>query len=72
MNAPIERAVVPLATIREVKPLSLIFERPSALPPAFCDEAIARFEAHPEHQYRGRIGQLRTEDPASSALRTWW
>jgi hypothetical protein len=63
MNAA-ERTLTPLATIREVKPLSLIFERPLALPPAFCDSVIERFEAQPEHQYPGRVGQLRTEDPA--------
>ncbi len=56
MNAIAERTLIPLATIREVKPLSLIFERPLALPPAFCDAVIARFEAHPEHQYAGRVG----------------
>jgi hypothetical protein len=63
MNAIAERTLIPLPTIREVKPLSLIFERSLALPPVFCDAVIARFEAHPEHQYRGRVGQLRTEDP---------
>jgi predicted 2-oxoglutarate/Fe(II)-dependent dioxygenase YbiX len=63
MNATAERVITPLSTIREVKPLSLIFERTLALPPAFCDEVIERFEAHPEHQYSGRVGQLRTQDP---------
>ena len=51
-----------LQTLRELKPGSFIFERPVALPPAFCDEVIARFEANPEQQYAGRIGQLREED----------
>ncbi|WP_373507601.1 2OG-Fe(II) oxygenase [Thiocapsa sp.] len=63
MTFAVERAVAPLPTIREVKPGSFIFERPLALPPAFCDAVIVRFEAQPEYQYAGRVGQLRTEDP---------
>jgi hypothetical protein len=63
MTPAAEPVPVPLATLREVKPLSLIFERPLALPPGFCDAAIERFEAHPEHQYAGRVGQLRTQAP---------
>ncbi|WP_338073175.1 2OG-Fe(II) oxygenase family protein [Halochromatium salexigens] len=51
-----------LRGLREVKPGSFILERPAALPPAFCEEVIARFEAHPEQQYAGRIGQLREEN----------
>lgn len=51
-----------LTSLRELRPGSFVFERPQALPPAFCDEAIARFEAHPEQQHAGRIGQLREED----------
>ena len=63
MTATLERTIPPLRTIREVKPGSFIFERPSALPPSFCDAVIERFESHPEHQYAGRVGQLRAEDP---------
>ncbi|MCG6985794.1 MAG: 2OG-Fe(II) oxygenase, partial [Thiocapsa sp.] len=63
MTATPERTIPPLRTIREVKPGSFIFERPSALPPSFCDAVIERFESHPEHQYAGRVGQLRAEDP---------
>ncbi|NCC30039.1 MAG: 2OG-Fe(II) oxygenase, partial [Gammaproteobacteria bacterium] len=63
MTFAVERTVPPLPTIREVKAGSFIFERPSALPPAFCDAVIERFEAQPEYQYAGRVGQLRTEDP---------
>jgi hypothetical protein len=63
MTAAVERTVPPLPTIRELKPGSFIFARPSALPPAFCDAVIERFEAQPEYQYAGRVGQLRTEDP---------
>ncbi|QIK37703.1 2OG-Fe(II) oxygenase [Caldichromatium japonicum] len=53
----------PLKTIREVKPGSLIFVKPQALPPSFCAVVIERFEASPQYQYAGRIGQLRTEAP---------
>jgi hypothetical protein len=62
MFAAAERRITPLATIREVKPGSFVFERPLALPPAFCDEAVRRFEAHPEQQYEGRIGQVQAKD----------
>ncbi|WP_462321025.1 2OG-Fe(II) oxygenase family protein [Halochromatium sp.] len=51
-----------LRTLHEVKPGSFIFARNAALPPAFCDEIIARFQANPEQQYAGRVGQLREED----------
>jgi hypothetical protein len=51
-----------LQTLREIKPGSFIFERPVALPPAFCDEVVRRFEANPSQQYAGRIGQLREEN----------
>jgi hypothetical protein len=62
MAAVVERQVPSLSTIREIKPGSFIFERPLALPPAFCDAVIERFEAHPEHQYQGRIGQIQLAD----------
>jgi len=58
------RGIAPLRTIREVQPRSFIFERPQALPAVFCEEVIRRFEAHPEHQYRGRIGQTKHQDRA--------
>jgi hypothetical protein len=54
---PIDRVIVPLRTIREVKPNSFIFERPHALPDAFCDEVVRRFEAQPEYHRAGVIGQ---------------
>jgi hypothetical protein len=57
-----ERTLNPLPTIREVKPGSFVFERANALPPAFCDEVVRRFEDHPEHQYQGRVGQTRSLD----------
>jgi len=62
MSTAAEPQITPLSTIREVKPGSFIFERPLALPPAFCDEVIHRFEAHPEQQHEGRIGQIQTKD----------
>jgi hypothetical protein len=60
--ASIERRVIPLPSIREVKPLSFIFERPNALPASFCEEVIRRFEASPQHQNEGRIGQTQNKD----------
>jgi hypothetical protein len=59
---PIERDIVPLRTIREVKPGSFIYERPGALPGDWCEEMIRRFEAHPEQQNPGRIGQVQDLD----------
>ena len=47
---------------RESSPAASSSSAPAALPPAFCEEAIARFEANPEQQYAGRIGQLREEN----------
>jgi Rps23 Pro-64 3,4-dihydroxylase Tpa1-like proline 4-hydroxylase len=55
------RPIPPLPTLRELKPGSFVFERPGALPPSFCDEVIQRFEANPEQQYAGRVGQLREQ-----------
>jgi len=63
-----DRSIPALQTLREIAPGSFIFERPGALPPSFCDEVIQRFEANPEHQYAGRVGQLREE--ASSVKQT--
>jgi hypothetical protein len=57
-----ERTLTPLRSLRELRPGSFIFERANALPPSFCDEVIARFEANPEQQYAGRVGQLREQD----------
>jgi len=49
---------MPLAEARvaEVKPLSFIYEKPRALPPDVCAEAIRRFEASTDQQVAGRIG----------------
>jgi len=67
MSASAQSSITPLSSIREVKAGSFIFERPLALQPAFCDEVIDRFEAHPEQQYEGRIGQVRTKDRSVKA-----
>jgi len=53
----------PGGRIREVKPLSFIYEVLQALPADVCREAIRRFEASPEQQYPGRIGQAEEEAP---------
>jgi hypothetical protein len=60
--SPIERTVEPLRTIREVKPGSFVFERTGALPADWCEEMIRRFEAHPEQQNPGRVGQVQDHD----------
>ena len=43
--------------IRELKPLSFIYEVAQALPADVCLEAIRRFEERTDQQYAGRIGQ---------------
>jgi Rps23 Pro-64 3,4-dihydroxylase Tpa1-like proline 4-hydroxylase len=65
--------------IREVKPLSFIFEADKALPADVCREMVRRFEADTKLQYQGRIGQQasqdqsikKTTDLAISAQATW-
>jgi len=47
--------------IREVKPLSFIYEMERALPSDVCLEAIRRFEASPGQQVAGRIGQAEAQ-----------
>ena len=56
MNKPINTQVPPYQ-LREVKPLSFIFEIQNALTSDICREIIDRFEANPEQQYLGRVGQ---------------
>ena len=51
-----------LKTIREVKANSFIFEKPRALPLDICNEIIRRFEASPDEQYAGRVGQTVQEE----------
>lgn len=53
----------PSGRIREVKPFSFIYEVAQALPGDVCLEAIRRFEASTDQQYRGRIGQAGEEAP---------
>ncbi len=48
-------------SITELKPGSFIYEIPDALSDTRCAEMIERFEAHPEQQYAGRIGQSESE-----------
>lgn len=49
------------SAIREVKPLSFVYEVAGALTADVCLEAIRRFEANPAQQQPGRIGQLAEE-----------
>ena len=78
MTKPINTQVKPY-TLREVKPLSFIFEIDHALTPDICKDIIQRFEGNPEQQYQGRVGQLadenqsikRTTDLACSAHAQW-
>ena len=78
MTKPINTQVKPY-TLREVKPLSFIFEIDHALTPDICRDIIQRFEHNTEQQYQGRIGQLadenqsikRTTDLACSAHAQW-
>ena len=51
-----------LHSIREVKPLSFIFEKQRALPLDICKEMVRRFEVSKDEQYTGRIGQVIQED----------
>ena len=51
------------ARIRELKPLSFIYEVERALAPDVCREAIRRFEACTDQQVAGRIGQAGEEAP---------
>lgn len=43
--------------LRETRPGSFVFEIEGALADALCREMIRRFEANPEQQYPGRVGQ---------------
>jgi len=59
---PIEREFTPPASFHEAKPNTFIYERPKTLPADWCNEMIRRFEAHPEQQNEGRIGQIQGLD----------
>ncbi len=56
------RARPALKSIREIQRNSFIFEKPNALAKDICAEMIRRFEANPEQQYQGRIGQMVKQD----------
>lgn len=51
-----------MQNIRELKPLSFVFEKIGALSPAVCQNMIERFEADKPSQYQGRIGQQAATD----------
>ncbi len=59
-HSPINPA--PLKTIQEVAPQSFVFRKRNALSPEICDAMIEKFEATPDEQHPGRIGQLASED----------
>lgn len=78
MTTPQNTAVKPYI-IKEIKPNSFIFEIKGALPGDVCKEILRRFEANPEQQYEGRVGQQaskdrsvkRTTDLAASGNQEW-
>lgn len=43
---------------------SFVFQMAHALPASFCAALIAKFEAHADEQYPGRVGQQATADPS--------
>ncbi|MBL1278242.1 MAG: 2OG-Fe(II) oxygenase [Ectothiorhodospiraceae bacterium] len=57
MKPPQNTQVKPY-TINEIKPNSFIFAIDNALTPEICQNIVARFEACPDQQYQGRVGQL--------------
>jgi len=59
---PAEAQHRPLQTINEVRRDTFIFEKHGALPLDICNEMIRRFEACPDEQYEGRIGQTISRD----------
>jgi len=48
--------------LRELKPLSFIYEAGNALPESLCRDMVRRFEAATDEQYEGRIGQTVSKD----------
>ena len=56
MNKPLNTQVAPYR-LKEVTASSFIFEIENALTPDICREIIHRFEANPDQQYPGRVGQ---------------
>ena len=60
MSQPTARSS--LHSLHELAPNSFVFAQPNALPQSLCRDIIARFEAHTDEQYPGRIGQTVNED----------
>ena len=58
----VEKTIIPLQTIKEVKANTFIYEKHNALPAGLCDEMIQRFEQKTDEQYQGRIGQTVSQD----------
>ena len=54
----------PSGRIREIKPLSFIYEIGQALAPDVCRETIRRFEENTDQQNAGRIGSGQAEESA--------
>lgn len=48
--------------LRELKPLSFIYEADNALPVSVCQDMVKRFEAATDEQYEGHIGQTVSKD----------
>ncbi|MDX1513524.1 MAG: 2OG-Fe(II) oxygenase [Gammaproteobacteria bacterium] len=48
--------------LKELKPLSFIYEAENALPDEVCRDAIRRFEAAADEQYDGHVGQTVSRD----------
>ncbi len=61
MTKPINTSVQPYV-INELEPHRFIFEIKNALSADICEEIINRFEASPDQQHQGRIGQAASQD----------
>lgn len=48
--------------LREVKPLSFIYEAENALPNSLCEDMVRRFESAVDEQYEGYVGQTVTKE----------
>lgn len=48
--------------LRELKPLSFIYEADDALPVSVCQDMVRRFGAATDEQYKGHIGQTMSKD----------
>ncbi len=60
MNHAADMGEAPLPAryeLRELRPASFIYEVKGALPREACEEMLRRFEASPDDQYEGRIGE---------------